>query len=86
MSPDSVELVVGPDGGIPAEQIARLGLRPGSHLRVVPEPGRRPATFGGSVPDLPEVSWDDFQRGSALAQRDLDRVIRRAGLVETTWE
>ncbi len=29
------ELVVAGDGSIPAEQLARLGLRPGSHLRIV---------------------------------------------------
>jgi hypothetical protein len=31
------ELVVADDGSIPADQVARLGLRPGSHLRVVVE-------------------------------------------------
>ena len=29
------ELVVAEDGSIPAEQLARLGVRPGAHLRVV---------------------------------------------------
>jgi hypothetical protein len=70
--PDSHELIVGPDGSIPADQIARLGLRPGAHLRVVaelPEPAK--THFGGSLPDLPEVAWEDFERGSQLAQGDL---------------
>jgi hypothetical protein len=33
------ELVVADDGSIPADQVARLGLRPGSRLRVVETPG-----------------------------------------------
>ncbi len=37
------ELVVADDGSIPADQVARLGLRPGSHLRVVLETSDRPA-------------------------------------------
>jgi hypothetical protein len=66
------DLVVADDGSIPAEQIARLGLRPGTHLRVVetgpvePGPG-----LAGSLPDFPELSWEDFERGSELARRDL---------------
>ena len=72
--PDNHELIVGPDGSISADQIARLGLRPGAHPRVVTEPPT-PATthFGGSLPDLPEVAWEDFERGSRLAQDDLHR-------------
>jgi hypothetical protein len=35
--PEDHELVVAADGSIPAEQIARLGLGPGAHLRVVAE-------------------------------------------------
>ncbi len=70
--PQSHELIVGPDGSIPAEQIARLGLRPGAHLRVVPQ-GQEPVSgrLGGSLPDLPEITWDDFERGSELARSDL---------------
>lgn len=69
--PQSHELVVGADGSISAEQIARLGLRPGAHLRVVPE-GPAPAKdrFGGSLPDLPDIDWEDFERGSELARSD----------------
>ena len=69
--PETFELVVGPDGGIPAEQIARLGLRPGARLRVVSERPHRENRFGGSMPELPEVSWEDFERGSELARTDL---------------
>ena len=71
-APESHELIVGPDGSIPADQIARLGLRPGAHLRVVDEPSREHRTrFGGSLPDLPDLSWEDFERGSALARGDM---------------
>src|SRR5664280_2285276 len=35
----SWELVVGPEGSVPAEQLARLGVAPGAHLRVVSNPG-----------------------------------------------
>lgn len=70
--PEFHELIVGPDGSIPAEQIARLGLRPGAHLRVAPEPPREhQERFGGSLPDLPDLSWEDFQRGSDLARSDM---------------
>ncbi len=67
------ELVVAEDGSIPAEQLARLGLRPGAHLRVV-EPAassREPAELEGLLPDLPDLDWGDFERGSELAQGDL---------------
>lgn len=69
--PESFELVVGPDGSIPAEQIVRLGLLPGAHLRVVAEHPQDQERLGGSMPDLPEVSWEDFERGSELARSDL---------------
>ena len=70
--PESHELIVGPDGSIPADQIARLGLRPGAHLRVVREPfPEHRARFGNSLPDLPDLSWEDFERGSALARGDM---------------
>jgi hypothetical protein len=69
---DGFELVVADDGSIPADQLARLGLRPGTHLRVVAgRSGQPPGTLGGSLPDLPELSWEDFERGSELARGDL---------------
>jgi hypothetical protein len=69
---EGFELIVAADGSIPADQLARLGLRPGVHLRVVAErSGPPPGTLGGSLPDLPELSWEDFEQGSELAPRDL---------------
>jgi len=63
------ELVVAEDGSIPADQLAGLGLKPGAHLRVVAAdqaPG-----LAGSLPDLPDLDWDAFERASDLSQQDL---------------
>jgi len=66
------ELVVADDGSIPAEQLARLGVAPGAHLRVVQAAAAEPAdSFAGSLPDFPDLSWEDFQRGSELARSEL---------------
>lgn len=67
------ELVVAEDGSIPAEQLARLGVRPGAHLRVVEasQPVEQPDSVRGSLPDLPDLDWDAFERASELARRDL---------------
>lgn len=72
-SSEGHELVVGPDGSIPADQLARLGLRPGVHLRVVAESGGDAvcSSIEGSLPELPDLSWEDFEQGSELARRDL---------------
>ena len=66
------ELVVAEDGSIPADQVKRLGLRPGAHLRVI-ETSRASRTGGlaGSLPDFPDLDWADFERGSELARNDL---------------
>lgn len=43
---DGFHVVVAEDGSVPATELARLGLRPGTHLWVVPEqraPKRRSA-------------------------------------------
>ena len=67
------ELVVAADGSIPAAQLARVGLRPGTHLRVVTadaEPDDS-TSVEGSLPNLPDLDWAAFERGSELAQQDL---------------
>ena len=70
--PEGHELVVAADGSIPAEQIARLGMRPGTHLRVVAEQLAAPGgSIAGRLMSWPEVSWEDFERASQLAQSDL---------------
>ena len=70
--PDGVELVVADDGSIPAEQLARLGITPGAHLRVVPDPAGPPLErLEGALAALPELTWEDFERGSRLASDDV---------------
>ena len=67
------DLVVADDGSIPADQIARLGLRPGALLRVI-ESGpvaSEPSGLAGSLPDFPDLDWEAFARGSTLARSDL---------------
>jgi len=52
------EVVVAGDGGISAEQLAALGVRPGSHLRViVVEPPATASSFRGSLKGFSEPSW-----------------------------
>lgn len=66
------ELVVAADGSIPADQLKRLGVRPGTHLRVVETPAaRQGGSFAGSLPDFPELTWGDFERASELAREDV---------------
>lgn len=66
------ELVVADDGSIPAEQLARLGIRPGTHLRVVATPeGSDDTGLAGSLRDFPDLDWKDFERASALARHDV---------------
>jgi len=67
------ELIVAADGSIPADQLERLGVRPGAHLRVVQSASPTPAagSISGSLSHLPDVSWNDFQRASELARCDL---------------
>lgn len=66
------ELVVADDGSIPAEQLTRLGMRPGTHLRVVAEqPPEAESSVAGRLTSWPKVSWEDFERASQLAQADL---------------
>ncbi len=67
------ELVVSEDGSIPADQLASLGLRPGSHLRVIAtdEPSVGASGLAGSLPDLPDLDWDAFERAGELARQDL---------------
>ena len=65
------ELVVADDGSIPAEQLRDLGLGPGAHLRVVETSRKAPVRqLAGSLPDLPDISWDDFEQASELARKD----------------
>jgi hypothetical protein len=35
------------------------------------DPARPGGSFAGSLPNLPDITWEDFERASELAQRDL---------------
>jgi hypothetical protein len=71
---DGHELVVAEDGSIPAEQITRLVMRPGTHLRVVAEhPPGEEGSIAGRLVTWPDLSWEDFEQASQLAQADLNR-------------
>jgi hypothetical protein len=65
------DITVGPDGSIsvPADAVARMGLRPGEHLRLVrdEEPkhqSRRRSVRGlgvGQVAPEDVLTWEDFE-------------------------
>lgn len=78
--PEPLELVVAPDGSgvVAADELARLGLGPGMHLKVVPvsetepvRPARRSVrgilTGTAAVP-----SWADFEQASQTAIADVE--------------
>ncbi|WP_139177053.1 hypothetical protein [Geodermatophilus siccatus] len=68
------KVVVGADGGIAPEELARHGVRPGAHLRIVAEnerPPIRPA-YGALRGQLADVSWEDFEAASRLAVADVE--------------
>jgi hypothetical protein len=60
------------NGVIPADQIP--GRPPaGTHLRVHVEPfGISRRSVEGLLPDLPEVSWEQFKAASRLAAQDAE--------------
>ena len=68
-----LELVVASDGSIPADQLHKLGLLPGAHLRVVEAIGAPSGErLAGSFPEFGDLAWEDFERGSELARRDAE--------------
>jgi len=67
------EVVVAGDGSIPAERLAALGVRPGSHLLViVAEPAAATPNFRGSLKGFPEPRWEDFEHASEVARSDFN--------------
>ena len=73
MSADAgFEVVVGADGGIAPEELARHGVRPGAHLRIVAEVERPPIRPAYGALRGSEVSWEDFEAASRLAIEDVD--------------
>jgi hypothetical protein len=64
---DGFEVVVGSDGtlSVPADELARHGVPPGAHLRVVPEhdPPERKFMMGALEGTLPPEAVHDLIRG-----------------------
>jgi hypothetical protein len=53
------EFVVADDGSIPAEQIACIGVRPGTHLRVATEhPNESAGSIARRLKNWPDVRWE----------------------------
>jgi hypothetical protein len=50
MSQRVIEVVVGVDGNVAADDLARLGVRPGDHLRIVPLVVSPRRSFLGAFP------------------------------------
>jgi hypothetical protein len=80
---DGFEVVVGSDGGIPADELARHGVRPGAHLRVVPEhesAGERKRMAGALAGSVPAEAVEELLQG--LEQAKADRVAYYSGTAE----
>jgi hypothetical protein len=69
---DGFHVVVAEDGSLPASELARLGLHPGAHLRLVPErPAVRRRMAGTLAATVPAEAVDALIRGldEAKAER-----------------
>ena len=82
VSQEHLDLVVDPDGAVhvPATELARLGVRPGDHLRLVrdeqPARGRKTVRgigVGRVTPDDVLV-WEDFE---AIHHDNVDAAQRK---------
>lgn len=60
-----IEVVVGVDGNVAADDLARLGVRPGDHLRIVPVVVSSRRSFLGAFP-----------RDVGFSQAHLDEIRR----------
>jgi len=91
---DGFEVVVGGDGSltVPAAEMARYGVAPGAHLRVVPEPDPpehekfQPAArtklrglLVGRIPAEDILTWEDFE---AAHQANVAAAERRYGVLD----
>ena len=74
--PTIVDAVVDGDGNlvVPASQLPEP-LAPGVHvrLRVVSDARGPRRSLYGALPDLPDLTWEDFERASRLAVADAER-------------
>ena len=72
---DNFEVVVGADGAIDPDNLARHGVRPGEHLRIAHEAPQRPPfrSVAGSLAGTgPAPTWEDFEVASRLAIADAE--------------
>lgn len=54
------------------ELVDELSEAEAAHARIVVETASKPVeTLSGSLPHLPDLSWEDFERASERARRDL---------------
>jgi hypothetical protein len=83
---DGFDVVVGGDGTlrVSAAELARHGVTPGSHLRIVPEsdPRSRPPArtklhglLVGKIPVEEILSWEDFEAASLVLPDPFDGAI-----------
>ena len=73
MSEQAVEVVVGPDGGVAPGELARLGVRPGDHVRLVAVEQRRPKSLLGAFPreiGFTQAHLDEVRRDMRLGLGD----------------
>ncbi|MGH3930280.1 MAG: hypothetical protein ACRDTF_09930 [Pseudonocardiaceae bacterium] len=71
----SFEVAVGEDGSITVspDEVARVGLKPGTRLKLVAEPSvavRRRSSWGILAGKIPPLSWEDFEDASRVAIAD----------------
>src|SRR4051794_13757216 len=83
---DGFEVVVGSDGAltVPAAELARHGVRPGAHLRLVPDEdqptGERKRMAGALAGSVPAEAVEELLQG--LEQAKAERVAYYSGTAE----
>lgn len=89
--PEILDLVIGADGSgvVDAAQLARLGVKPGTHLSVVPvgpawREERRRSLRVALADSGPAPSPEDFEAASSAAARDSADRYRDGGAWDAT--
>lgn len=81
---EGIEVVVDPDGAlrVPADELARHGVRPGAHLRLVhePQPGVQRRRVRGALADVVDAAALD-----ALEAALDDTKAERITAAERRW-
>lgn len=77
---EGFHVVVAEDGSLPVRELARLGLRPGEHLRLIPEqrPAVRPRMAGALAATVPAEAVDALIRGLDEVKAERVAVYRDA--------